>query len=107
MNQLKKWVMIVTAGAMVAACGGAAKRPDWIMKGSGAFKDSGKVFYGVGIAEAIQSEALRRTTADNRAINEISKQLSTMSTSLMRDYMSSASVPPEAKSNEEQYVENT
>ena len=108
MNQLKKWVMIATAGAMVAACGGsAAKKPDWIMKGSGAFKADKKVFYGVGIAEAIQSEALRRTTADNRAINEISKQLSTISTSLMRDYMAHASVPAEQKANEEQYIENT
>ncbi len=105
---------IIRAGAFVAAigflagCGGGGpKQPDWIMKGSGAFGGSNKVFYGVGIAEGIQSLALRRTTADNRAINAISKQLSTISTSLMRDYMASTSIPAENKGNEEQYIENT
>lgn len=102
----KKVLAMAGILALLAGCGGP-KKPDWVMKGSGAFKDNGKVFYGVGIAEGIQSEALRRTTADNRAINEISKQLSTLSTSLMRDYMSSAAVPAEDKANEEQYVENT
>lgn len=98
--------MIAAVGFILANCGGA-KRPDWINKGSGAFKSDQKMIYGVGIAEGIQSEALGRTTADNRAIAEISKQLSTISTSLMRDYMASTSVPAEAKGNEEQYVENT
>lgn len=107
MNRLKQGMMLAVVGLMLAACGGGPKKPDWVMKGSGAFKADKKVFYGVGIAEAIQSEALRRTTADNRAINEISKQLSTISTSLMRDYMAHASVPATAKANEEQYVENT
>src|SRR5262245_1074644 len=92
--------------ALTAGCGGP-KKPDWIMKGSGAFKKDQKVFYGVGIAEGIQSEALRRTTADNRAINEISKQLSALSTSLMRDYMGSTAIPADQKGNEEQYIENT
>jgi hypothetical protein len=101
----RQGVLAVT-GLALFACGGP-KRPDWIMKGAGAFKDKTKTFYGVGIAEGIQSEALRRTTADNRAIAEISKQLTVMSTSLMRDYMASTSIPAEAKGNEEQYVENT
>ncbi|MBP9127552.1 MAG: LPP20 family lipoprotein [Elusimicrobia bacterium] len=98
--------VLAVAGLALFACGGP-KQPEWIMKGAGAFKDRSKTFYGVGIAEGIQSEALRRTTADNRAIAEISKQLTVMSTSLMRDYMSSTSIPAEAKGNEEQYIENT
>ncbi len=106
LKNLKRWGALFLGMAIVAACGGP-KKPDWIMKGSGAFKADKKVFYGVGIAEGIQSEALRRTTADNRAINEISKQLSTISTSLMRDYLASASVPADKKANEEQNVENT
>lgn len=97
---------VLATAFLLTACGGP-KKPDWVMKGSGAFKGDSKVIYGVGIAEGIQSEALRRATADNRAIAEISKQLSTISTSLMRDYMSSTAVPAEAKGNEEQYVENT
>ena len=98
--------VLAVAGFALFACGGP-KRPDWIMKGAGAFKDKTKTFYGVGVAEGIQSEALRRTTADNRAIADISKQLTVMSTSLMRDYLSNTSIPAEAKGNEEQYVENT
>lgn len=107
MNRFKSWVVIASTAALLAACGGGPKKPDWVMKGSGAFKADKKVFYGVGIAESIQSEPLRRTTADNRAINEISKQLSTISTSLMRDYMAHASVPAGQKASEEQYIENT
>ena len=91
------------------ACGGGKQnmQPDWVMKGGAAFKDAKKVFYGVGVAEGIQSEALRRTTADTRAVEEISRQVSAMSTSLIRDYMSNASVPAEEKASEEQYIEVT
>ena len=96
MTNIKRWTGAALAAVFLAGCGGA-KKPDWIMKGSGAFKADKKTFYGVGIAEGIQSEALRRTTSDNRAINEISKQLSTISTSLVRDYMSSASIPAAKK----------
>ena len=52
MNRLKMWVAIAAAGAVLSACGGGPKQPDWIMKGSGAFKADKKVFYGVGIADA-------------------------------------------------------
>ncbi len=105
-NSLIRNSVLAVAGLALFACGGP-KRPDWIMKGAGAFKDKTKTFYGVGVAEGIQSEALRRTTADNRAIADISKQLSVMSTSLMRDYLSNTSIPSEKKANEEQYIENT
>lgn len=105
MNKTRLLLGVVAASLALSACG--PKRPDWIMKGSGAFKKEQKMFYGVGVAEGIQSEALRRTTADNRAIAEISKQLSTVSSSLMRDYMANTSVPAEQKANEEQYIENT
>lgn len=98
---------LVTAVIVLAGCASGPKKPDWIMKGSGAFPKEKKILYGVGIAEGIKSEALRRTTADNRAIAEISKQLSTMSTSLMRDYMSSALATEAEKTSGEQYVENT
>ncbi|MFH1367515.1 MAG: LPP20 family lipoprotein [Elusimicrobiota bacterium] len=92
---------------VLSGCASAPKKPDWIMKGSGAFKSDKKVLHGVGIAENITSEALRRQTADNRAIAEVSKQLSVMSTSMMRDYMASTSVTEQEKASGEQYVENT
>lgn len=98
---------LVLAVGLVMGCSTCSKKPDWVTKGTGAFKTEGKVLYGVGVAENITSIALKRTTADNRAIAEVSKQLSTMSTSMMRDYMSSASATEEQKASGEQYVENT
>lgn len=106
MKKISYLSLVVFIGLLVG-CATAPKKPEWILKGSGAFKDDKKALYGVGIAEQITSEALRRTTADNRAISEISKQLSVMSTSLMRDYQSSASAAEPEKTAGEQYVENT
>jgi hypothetical protein len=77
------------------------------MKGGAAFPKDKKVLYGVGMAKDIKSESLRRSTADNRAIAEVSKQVSVMSSSMMRDYMSSASAAESDKSRGEQYVEGT
>lgn len=103
----KAYAIVLVLAVVFMSCGGGSAKPDWIRKGAGAFGKEKKVIYGVGIAEGIKSEALRRTTADNRAIAEISKQLSTMSTSLMRDYMSSTNATEQEKSGGEQYVENT
>ena len=106
---MRKMSLMVLAAVAVflVGCASAPKRPDWITKGSGAFPKDKKSIYGVGIAEGVKSEALRRSTADNRAIAEISRNLSVMSTSLMRDYMSSASATEEEKTSGEQFVENT
>jgi uncharacterized protein YoxC len=106
---MKKILYVVLAAcvALLVGCSSVPKKPDWVTKGSGAFPKEKKILYGVGIAEGIKSEALRRTTSDNRAIADISKQLQTMSTSLMRDYMSSANATEQEKSSGEQYVENT
>lgn len=106
---MKKFALVVlaVAGIFLAGCASAPSKPEWTLKGAGAFGKDKKVLYGVGIAEGIQSVALSRTTADNRAIADVSKQLSVMSTSLMRDYMSSANATEQEKSSGEQYVENT
>jgi len=92
---------------VLAGCATAPKRPDWITKGGAAFKGDKKVLYGVGVADNISSESLRRETADNRAIAEISKQITVMSTSMMRDYQASTAATTQEKSSGEQYVENT
>ncbi len=67
-------------------------KPGWINKGSGAVKtgDGGRIFYGVGIFKGSSNPALARSTADNRARNEIGRLISVYSASLMKDYMSSA-----------------
>ena len=104
---MKRSLLLLLAVVMLAGCSSVSGKPDWVRKGAGAFSKDKKALHGVGIAEGIASEALRRTTADNRAIAEVSKQLSVMSTSMMRDYMASTSVAGQDKSSGEQYVENT
>ncbi len=53
--------------------------PEWVLKGGGAFKNSGThAFYGVGSAPpTISDEYLRRDTADNRARTDIQNGFST------------------------------
>ena len=101
-----QWGMLIF-GMMFVGCSTApvSERPTWVMKGSGAFKKDPKTLYGVGIAETMKPESLRRETADNRAMLEVSKQLSTVSSALMRDYMASSAIPEKDRSNSEQYVE--
>ena len=62
--------------------------PEWVNKGSGAFKDGSgeKVFYGVGIASDIRSASLRRSAADDRALAAIAVQMKTTITRMAEDY---------------------
>ena len=87
---MKKTLLILSA-FFILGCSTAGRKPEWITKGAGAFPKEQKILYGVGIVDGVKSESLRRTTADNRAIAEVSRQVSVMSTSLMRDYMASTS----------------
>ncbi len=103
---MKKTLLIMSAFFLFGCATGGGK-PAWVTKGAGAFPKEKKVLYGVGIVEGVNSAALRRTTADNRAIAEVSKQISVMSTSLMRDYMASTSATDPEKTSGEQYIENT
>lgn len=114
-----KLVVIGSAAALVAACGGGQATgeapksfegvdyPEWVMKGSGAFGgEEGRVFYGVGSVSGIKNPALARTTADNRARAEVAKIFETYSASLMKDYMASTTAGDMSASSEEQHVEN-
>ncbi len=67
---LLKWFIVLLASVLVYGCATAPRKPDWVMKGAGAFRGEGKSLFGVGAADGITSETLRRTTADNRAIDE-------------------------------------
>jgi len=64
--------------------------PDWVNKGSGAFKDANddKVFYGVGLADGMNNLSLQRTTADDRAIVNIATQIKSVVKRLKKDYES-------------------
>ena len=82
--------------------------PDWVLKGSGAFGgdvDQGKVFYGVGSAFGIKNPSLLRTSADNRARNEVAKVFQVYLASLCKDYMASTMAGDVETVSEEQHVE--
>ena len=109
------FLFYMVALAAVAGCSGKSVvveegymkgAPLWVAKGSGAFEeDKGKVFYGVGSAANIANHSLLRTTADNRARNEISKIFDVYTASIMKDYMASRTAGQPKVSSEEQDVE--
>ncbi len=107
----------VAALALAAGCGApkpaagpiAAQAPEWVNKGSGAFKDTAgaPVFYGVGIAQGIRNRALSVTAADDRGRAEIAKIMNSYVTVLTKDYMASTTAGAMDKSSEEQLVTQT
>jgi len=117
---MKKLVLIVLMSLIVltgfVACGGDETKktgaiqdigaPEWVIKGSGAFGgEQGKVFYGVGSASNMRNFSLLRTTADNRARNEVAKVFQVYTASLMKDYMASTTAGDPNVTSEEQHVE--
>ena len=121
MKALSKYVVVVFVAFGLAACGGGDKKktdgdapanlkgidyPEWVLKGSGAFGgEQGRVFYGVGSVTGIKNHALARSTADNRARNEVAKIFEVYTASLMKDYMASTTAGDMSASSEEQHVE--
>ena len=108
--------LAIVAVAALAACATpqpsapiASNAPEWVNKGSGAFKDaSGKqVFYGVGIAQGIRNRALAVTASDDRGRAEIAKIMNSYVTTLTKDYMASVTAGDMTKSSEEQMVSST
>lgn len=82
------------------------KAPEWVIKGSGAFgNEKGKVFYGVSSATGIKNSSLLRTTADDRARNELAKIFEVYTASLMKDYAASTTAGDFSATSEEQHVE--
>jgi hypothetical protein len=84
--------------------------PDWVIRGSGAFKDAGdKVFYGVGGVTGVKNRPLAQTASENRARAEITKIFETYTASLMKDYASSTTgggaITGAMPTSEEQNVE--
>jgi LPP20 lipoprotein len=88
----------------------ATQPPEWVGKGSGAFKDAGnKVFYGVGAITGVRNKPLAQTASENRARAEITKIFETYTASLMKDYSASTTgggaVTSASATSEEQYIE--
>lgn len=117
---MKRMIKSVFVSALCAValvgCGGSQvvkdtpiqnlNSPEWVMKGSGAFGgDKGKVFYGVASASNIKNMSLLRSSADNRARNEIAKTIEHYTASLMKDYAASTSAGDPNTSSEEQHIE--
>ena len=115
---MKRFALCFALTLPLAACGGdktsgakpqpgpQVQYPEWVMKGSGAFGGEKKVFYGVASASGIRNHSLARTTADNRARNEISKTFEVYSASLMKDFSASTTAGDFSASEEMQRVEN-
>jgi hypothetical protein len=100
--------------ALAAACGPVdehtydANEPEWVVRGSGAFKEKGHyVFYGVGMVDGMRNRALARSTCENRARADLQKVFETYTASLMRDYMAATTGNDPNESFEEQHVEQT
>ncbi|MEK7383345.1 MAG: hypothetical protein AAB262_08675 [Elusimicrobiota bacterium] len=116
MNRFPTVVLAAVAAAALAACAGkppaapiANNAPEWVNKGSGAFKDTAgkQVFYGVGIMQGVRNRALAVTGADDRGRAEIAKIMNSYITTLTKDYMASVTAGDMSKSSEEQMVSST
>lgn len=114
---LMKGMLVGMAVAVFAGCATKAvlmpkETPAWVIKGSGAFKDTGEsVFYGVGAVTGVHNKPLAVTSAENRARAEVAKVFETYSASLMKDYAASttggAAITAETPTSEEQHIEQT
>ena len=112
-STLAAGLLVVLVGA--AACGGGPTpmptqsnlngSPDWVNKGSGAFKgEKGRVFYGVGISSGIRNAGLRRTDSDGKARADIAATMNTYVTRLTKSYAASTTAGDPNVSSEEQHV---
>ena len=99
----------VTSGPAPAPNPMVAQAPEWVNKGSGAFKDSGNgmVFYGVGSVSGVRNRSLAITAADDRARAEVAKIMNTYVAALTKSYAASTMAGDPSKSSEEQHIEST
>jgi len=112
--QLKGWILLAGMVLLVLMSGCSGKHklvsgaPDWVNRGSGAFKDGeSRQFYGVGVVTGVPSRTLARQTADQRARADIARQFDTFVSNLFRDYLASTNTNMGDKTVEEQHVEQT
>lgn len=97
-------VILWASFVLVVGCSSAPKRPDWIMKGAGAFPKE-KSFYGIGAVSGVRNIPLAIRAADNQARADIAKQFEVYTASLMKQYAASTTAGDLSKSAEEQNIE--
>ncbi|MBI4423736.1 MAG: hypothetical protein HY554_08415 [Elusimicrobia bacterium] len=112
-------LVLSTVAALAAGCGSGAKKeapaaatampagPEWVNKGTGAFKDTGgtPVFYGVGLFNGSKNPALARESADNRACADIAKILDRYIAALSKDFMEATTGGDPNATSDGQHVE--
>jgi hypothetical protein len=100
---------VIVQAPPVAAPVAAPQAPEWVNKGSGAFKDSGSgsVFYGVGSVTGIKNRSLAVEAADAKARAGVAKVMDTYVANLTKSYEASTSASGGKDAAEEQHVENT
>lgn len=94
---MKKQILIAAGLALalgLGACAGidkAAKprpKPEWVVRGPGAFLNKGNVvFYGVGSTAPMPNVGLQRKAVDLRAREAVASTLKTSVRSMIKDYM--------------------
>lgn len=114
MKRFSTYALALAAAAGLAACSHhqasvSSSAPDWVNKGTGAFKDSTgvSVFYGVGIFKGSQNPALARAASDDRGRAEIAKIMNSYVTVLTKDYMAAVTAGDQSKTSDEQMVSQT
>ncbi len=81
----------------LAGCVGAPTisfdAPAWVTRGSGVFQDArgGKEIYGVGSIAGVRNRALAVAAADERALAEVARTVTSLVVALHRDYQASSS----------------
>jgi hypothetical protein len=96
--------MVLTVFIAVSGCSTTGGRPDWAMKGAGAFPKE-KAFYGVGAVSGVRNMPMAIRASDNQARADIAKQFEVYTASLMKQYASSTTAGDLSKSSEEQHIE--
>ena len=80
------------------------KAPEWVLKGSGAFKDSTGI-WGVSSVSGVKNASLQRIAADDRARNAVAKVFQVHSKSLSKDLLAHAMAGNLEATSEEQGIE--
>lgn len=116
MKRIASLALALATAAVMTGCAAKSKpspiannAPEWVNKGSGAFKNEAgsKVFYGVGSVQGVRNIPLARASADDYGRAELGKIMNSYVTSLTKGYMASVTAGDMKASSEEQMVSNT